>query len=226
MTPEPDTTNPDHAGDTHGLQDAYHLSGGAFGPLGQYGPLGAYGPLGPYGPVVWVRPVVEMGYELSKEAMEGEYGVLGPRGPLGPLSVLGPLGLGPLREPAVEILREAEYESVLEGSSYVIGSVNSGDTEQENIYLEGDHFEDVYQIALQEDDTITVVLTQHDPSMEFDLVLLDGEEVVARSNDLPGQVKLIQKQLPKGVYGVGISLEDEVLRATGESDYSMSVVVY
>lgn len=207
---------------------AYAFSGGRLGPLGQFGPLGPYGPLGPAGPVVWVRPIVKYGYLQSKEFVEGEWGVLGPKGPLGPLgplAALGPLGLGPFAEPEVAILREAEYEAYLEGTSYVIGSVA---TEEEGIYYDGDDFEDVYQIKLYRDDTLSVVLTQYDPTLPFDLVLLDEDgAVAARSADIPGQVKFLQASLSAGLYRVGISIvDDEIRTPPAEPGYGISVIVY
>ncbi|MDY7081323.1 MAG: hypothetical protein SXQ77_02695, partial [Halobacteria archaeon] len=89
----------------------------------------------------------------------------------------GPLGLGPFADSPVDILREKQYKSYLEGSSYVIGSVKSGTgNEENNVYHRGEHFEDVYQIRLQKKDTINITLTQYNPALDFDLVMWERDE--------------------------------------------------
>lgn len=226
---ETDTTASDATtSDTELTSTAYLWSGGPFGALGQFGPLG---PLGPYGPVRWVRPVIKTGYEVFKDSMEGEFGVLGPKGPLGPLGPLGPggplgpLALGPVASPHIDILREEEYRAYLDGTSYIVGSVATA--EQGTVYDHGDDFEDIYDIKLDQKDTITIVLTQYDVTRPFDLILLDtAGETVAGSTDYPGQVKYLEETLPAGRYRIGISLVDgRVLSPTGESEYAMSLLM-
>lgn len=158
---ETDTTASDATtSDTELPGTAYLWSGGPFGALGQFGALGPFGPLGPYGPVHWVRPIIKTGYEGFKDSMEASLACLdrkdrslGPLGPLGPAGPLGPLALGPVASPHIDILREEEYRAYLDGTSYIVGSVATA--EQGTVYDHGDDFEDIYDIKLDQKDTIS-----------------------------------------------------------------------